>query len=255
VEAYDFSSLNASCTPASFLNCVGTSCQTALKQFTSTLGCCSGTWFDLLAFEYKYDNANYDMSVPPTVLENAIENTCQVPIPAGCAQQEIAAILYISNINHTWYLEHKTEVDKLISDTIVYLAAVDVVKLTTLTVEQWSGAVPSNAVPSSSGYKLLASTAPLPGIQVSYTLSNLGSDQATSVQSTLNSGQPADNPATTFSTGLDFNAVIDPTVPVSFASSATLSTPNNTPSAASLSAPISLASVALLMFFALFGLL
>jgi len=136
-------------------------------------------------------------------------------------------VLYISNINHTWYLEHKPEVDTLIKNTVAYVGAVDSgVIITTGNAQPWDGSTPVNSL-GFHGAKLMATTNP--GIVTTYTLGNFKSnDAAATTQATINSNQPSNNPATTFSTSLDFNAVLDPTVPITFSSSASLVALNGT---------------------------
>jgi len=226
VSAYNYTDLKTTCTPTAFTNCLGTPCQATLQTVSSDLGCCFRTWYDFLVYQYTYENSQYTLPAPPATLKLVIEESCAVPIPASCATQEIAAVLYISNINHTWYLEHKTEVDTLIKNTVAYVAAVDIVIITTLNAQPWDGSTPVNSL-GFHGAKLMATTNP--GIVTTYTLGNFKSnDAAATTQATINSNQPSNNPATTFSTSLDFNAVLDPTVPVTFSSSASLVAINGT---------------------------
>jgi len=145
--------LGADCLPGFNSSCTQ-KCHDQLQSVKNTLGCCFGTWFNLISWQAAFDPTNYSLPYPPDQIRGFITNFCQSTIPYGCAQQEIKLALTISGVNLAWIWANEQLVKDSFIAFLIYRLAVDSSAVTDLQVVQALTTVQSAA----NGYQLQDAT-------------------------------------------------------------------------------------------------
>jgi len=145
------------CMPSAVANptnpsCSGT-CKTAITNVHKTLGCCFGTWFNFVRFEYA-TNVTFRqslMGLTPDGINNYITQTCALTLPPGCATQKLAVTLQLTGLDSVWVQQHQAEIQQAVLSYIQWLLAVDAAVITQLSV----GATPTTVVNANSVHHLM----------------------------------------------------------------------------------------------------
>jgi len=131
LQNYDSSAIGPACAAVlvSPSGCPGSECQTQIKKFSSSVGCCFGTWFNFLQFEYDYNRTQYMVDVPsgakPSDIRFLVEDVCKVNIPLSCANQKLVVTWAVLNILSDWYTAHKTWFEDNFRQVVAYILSVD----------------------------------------------------------------------------------------------------------------------------------
>jgi len=109
--------------------CPGSECQKQIQKFSNSVGCCFGTWFNLLQFSYDYNRTAYLLNFPtgitPSTIHTLVEDVCQVPIPMGCAKKKLVVTWEVLNILSDWYKSHTTWFENNFKQVVAYILSID----------------------------------------------------------------------------------------------------------------------------------
>jgi len=145
-----------------------------LQDIKTTLGCCFGTWFNLITWQYNFDNTKYALPFAPDQIRGFVTATCQSTIPYGCAQQEIKLALTIAGANLAWIWANEQIVKDSFVSYLIYRLAVDSTAVQDVAIAQTTTSQNLGL-----GYQLQAAT---DSFTVTGTVTPADNDQATAVQ-------------------------------------------------------------------------
>jgi len=199
--------------------CSGSACASQIATTKADLGCCFGTWFRLLDYQYVWDQSNYKLApLTPADIRKFVTDDCGVSIPYGCAAQEISALITLENMNSTYYQQNKDSIDAILNATFAYSLAISSVKITLLTVD---GYQPNTVNGNSRGFNLLANGPSQEGLQVTMTIQPTTDSETARVQTAIAAiTQPENNPNWLLSS-LPLAAKNDPSAPITVSAQST----------------------------------
>jgi len=204
------------CLPEVVKNTCTADCNKEIVAVKQDLGCCFGTWYNFLVWQYQFDPTNYQLPYAPPAIQNFVVNQCKQSIPLGCATKKVVLHIIWNNFawGGAWY---QANVDKVKNDLTNYLAFL-------LTVDQ-SFIANVTISPAVNGVKVLHSTAPhfdllgatTPnGLALDATVNAQDDTQVTSVSTNANAAGGSSNP---FIASWPLEARNDPSSPVLVAAS------------------------------------
>jgi len=198
IATYNFSSLGAACLPEIASNTCSSDCLNNVTKAKSDLGCCFGTWFNLLDYQYVHNRTAYQLPYSPDQIRTFVAQDCGTTIPLGCTEDRVALALVLSNVDWAWYQANAAQVQQDLKNYLAYLVAVDVAAIETFVITQAvaaNQAASTNTNGMSVAFQLQQTSSTPTGILVSATIVPSDSTQAASVASTVqNNATSTNNP-------------------------------------------------------------
>jgi len=224
IQTYNFSTLANPCLPGIVANSPTCSadCNNALTKAKHDLGCCFGTWFNFLTWQYYAHPTQYLLPVAPSVVRSFVNTTCKNSIPFGCAEDKVLLQLIISNVAWDWAQANQARVLNDLKNYLAYLLAVDILAIESITIAQAAAGTTAHTN-AYKGFQLQASATS--GISVSATIQPADSTQTSSITSTVqNSATSTSNPVTST---WPLSARADPTQGITTTSASAVSNPTS----------------------------
>jgi len=102
-------------------------CRDKIKAVKEKLGCCFGTWFSFVRFQF-WTNQTFRTElhgITPAAITNYVTDSCQLTIPRGCARQKLRVVLTLMGLEAAWVAAHPDYVKRAVVHYIMYLLHVD----------------------------------------------------------------------------------------------------------------------------------
>jgi len=188
-----FATLGTRCGAHAYLNdTCPADCKETITGIKTNLGCCFGTWFNFVRFQFA-TNITFRQTLQPltpAMISDFTSSQCGVTVPSGCATEKLLVKLYLAGLNAMWVEQHQPEIKRAVINYIVFLLAVDNSSIFDLVVGP--STVTGASVQASAHHLMQAN----PTTMCTFTLRGDSQEQVDSAKTALAPASISENPST-----------------------------------------------------------